>query len=342
MYRQAFGLTLPQLNHEVLLYKYITFLALPLEVFPAVQRLTLLTRSEFHYSTTKEIRRKQGSDFPELRLISLLVIAVKLLYPFDGMERHPRSIHEPTTQKIDWSTWQSQMQNTTRPLPGASLPRGSEIGLQDTDVFNMNERELDSYMDWYQKMWVKEPRCGFEDSVNKEILDMFPLPTLNQPVGQTSLQREQEVVKLAAQRTQSTTNSMKFQIPIPEEDISDPETNIHRPGEGYRSYKQEEDLPDSARAFFQAAAETACTSVKNLILAVQQAESRIATWKRAKRRAEVTGQDLDVDAEMGLVPEAKLEMQMSQEMEAMNIGIDSTKEEASEGDVSDVDMQMIS
>jgi RNA polymerase I-specific transcription initiation factor RRN7 len=346
MYHQTFGLALPRLNHEVLLYKYVMQLALPLELFPAVQRLAEATQSRFSYSISKEIRRKQGSAFPELQLMSLLVIGVKLLYPFDDVKRHPRSFREPTAQKIDWANWKQCQQDSAKRPPGASLARGSEIDVSDTDIFNMSQQELDSYMEWYQKTWVREPRSGSDDSVNKEILDMFPLPSLDPIVQEASSQREKDVKEKATQNTRATISSMRFQRPVTDEETSDDSVDVRRPGEDYRSYKTEQDLPEMAMAFFIAASDTACTSVKNLLLAVRQAEARITKWKRAKRRAEVTGEEFDLDAEMRIDSEGRLETRMQQEMEAMRIQDNAVESgggvgEGEEED-SDVDMQTIS
>ena len=335
MYHQTFGLDLPPVSHEVLLYRYMTQLALPLDVFPAVQGLAQMTRSDFRYSTKKETRRKQSSAYPELQLMSLLIIAVKLLYPFDGVQGRPRSIHEPTTHQMDWMSWNRHQQGSSMRLPGTSLARRSEISVRDTDVFKMNQQELDSYMNWYQKTWVREPRSGSDDSVSKEILDMFPLYSLDQPGEQTPRRREEDLEEAFNQRAQTTTLSMKFQRPITDEEASDQELHVKRPGEGYRLYKQEEELPDAAKAFFEAAAKTACTSVKNLMLAVLQKEAQVTLWKRAKRRAEITGQDIDLDAEMRRAPGEKPETQVAQEVETMTI-----REEPMESDESDSDTDM--
>ena len=341
LYHRAFGLVLPPLNHEILLYRYITYLALPLEIFPAVQGLAQLTRSDFRYSITKEIRRKQGSAFPEVELMSLLVVAVKLLYPADEVQRHPQSLHEPAAQQMDWISWKRRWQDLAKSSPRTGLARGSEIDVRDTDVFKMSQQELGSYMNWYQKTWVKGPRPGSEDSVNKEILDMFPLHSLEPSGKLSSLQREQELEGAATQRARSTTNSLKFQRPL-KDDEADGEANIKRPGEGYKSYRSEEELPDIAKVLFKAAAETACTSVENLILAVLQNEAKITTWKRAKWRAEVTGQEFDLDLEVRGRGASRIGTQMSQELEDVSIIGDLVQREESEEEVSDVDMQMIS
>lgn len=340
LYHQHFGLILPPVNYEVLLYKYLTYIALPLDTFAAVQALAKLIRSEFRYSSTKETRRKVSSAFPELQLMALLVIVVKLLYPFDEMPCHPLSFQEPATQRMNWKSWNKNRQQLGKRPPGTSLSRGSAIDVQDTDVFKMSQKELDSYMNWYQKIWVKEPRSQSDDNVYKEILDMFPLQRPEPSVTQTSLQREQELVNFATKRARLTTSSLDFQPPVTDGEVSDNEIKVKRPGEEYVSHKSEEDLPELAKPFFESAAKTACTSVKTLMLAVSQTEARIKIWKSAMRRAEVTGGDFDLDAEMrGGASRADAKMQ--QQMEDMEIEGDDVRSDRSGGEESEVDMQMV-
>ena len=46
-------------------------------------------------------------------------------------------------------------------------------------------------------------------------------------------------------------------------------------GQSYKSYRTEEDLRETAKAFFKAAAEVACTAVKGLMSAVLHSEAKI-------------------------------------------------------------------
>ena len=72
------------------------------------------------------------------------------------------------------------------------MAKGSEIEVCESDVYDMNGQQLDSYMDWYQKIWVKEPFPGSKDTVNEEILDMFPLKRLDQIVEEEGTRRNYE------------------------------------------------------------------------------------------------------------------------------------------------------
>lgn len=82
----------------------------------------------------------------------MIVVATKLCYPFDDIERSPQCDQDPTTSKIDWEKWRNIMIEE----PTAGLKRGEEIIISDTDVLGMNEKQMDDYMDWYQRTWIDD------------------------------------------------------------------------------------------------------------------------------------------------------------------------------------------
>jgi RNA polymerase I-specific transcription initiation factor RRN7 len=94
--------------------------------------------------------RQFDVSYPEIQLMSLIVVATKLSHPFDDVVRHPESDSDPTTVKIDWSKWQEIMLDK----PHEGLKRGDEIHVKDVDVALMSEKQMDDYMDWYQRTWI--------------------------------------------------------------------------------------------------------------------------------------------------------------------------------------------
>lgn len=102
-------------------------------------------------------KRSRGAiSYPEIQLLSLIVVATKLSQPFDDIPRHPADDSDPTTVKLDWGKWQEIM--IEKPQEG--LKRGEEIHVQDTDVPAMSEKKMDDYLDWYQRTWIdgSEPK----------------------------------------------------------------------------------------------------------------------------------------------------------------------------------------
>jgi RNA polymerase I-specific transcription initiation factor RRN7 len=68
---------------------------------------------------------------------------------------------------------------------------------------------------------------------------------------------------------------------------------IPRPGSSYRFYRSESELPDAARAFYDAAARLSGISLHTLVRAVFQTELRLQDWQEDKRRAEYHGEHVE-------------------------------------------------
>lgn len=164
-----------------------------MELFPAIlNRLQQLAGFNFTYSSfptttatgsissTTTIKRKQGRrkrkfqhiNLPEVQLISLLIIAVKLFYPFDdslgegegeggvnvdaNVKRYPYSWRDPAAQIMDWKAWmgfQKEFSDEGGGGLGNGKAKGKEIGVRAGDVFGMDGRQIDEYLDWYERMW---------------------------------------------------------------------------------------------------------------------------------------------------------------------------------------------
>lgn len=173
LYRQEFGVTFPAINLPLVLFGHVRRLALPcketgstddysrmliirelVEVFPAVNRLSKLLGYTYDFPRSQNGRVK-SNDFPEVRLVALLVVVTKLFYPFDDIKRYPVSLKDPQAQLIDWNEWVSlQRKFDDREKEGGKLGRGNEFNVKETDVFQMTPEQLDEYMDWYEKSWV--------------------------------------------------------------------------------------------------------------------------------------------------------------------------------------------
>lgn len=48
-------------------------------------------------------------------------------------------------------------------VPTKGLKRGEEIKITDTDVMQMSGKQMDGYLDWYQRTWVddRNPKSKF-------------------------------------------------------------------------------------------------------------------------------------------------------------------------------------
>ncbi|KAL2413105.1 hypothetical protein ABEF95_014573 [Exophiala dermatitidis] len=247
MFSLSFGMSMPPLNHNLILLHYVRSLALPIEVYSISQRLNAaITKHQFCYpdkTALKATTRRQPTTYPEAQLMSLVVITTKLLFPFDSqsVRLYPKDPNDPTTLRMDWSSWLHQKQSFDRGRGSGldagdgsaasssgdrdpnSLEPGSEIYVRDRDILNMTDGQLDQYMDWYQRTWIESPHTttniepsqsqiqsqsrSQENALDKDILDLFPLREL--PQQRTKAPREdheQEGVQRQGQVTSRIKN----------------------------------------------------------------------------------------------------------------------------------------
>ncbi|EXJ70960.1 uncharacterized protein A1O5_05953 [Cladophialophora psammophila CBS 110553] len=379
-YDASFDMIMPPINRNIFLFSYIRRLALPLEVYSAALRLNIITKYGFCYddpTKSSQTTRRQPTTYPESQLIALVVVATKFLFPFDSEteKRYPQDPNDPTTLHVDWPAWLEAKANFDKQTAAGddhnALKPGSEIHVTDNDVLDMTDQQLDQYMDWYQRTWIKGKHASPSDQakeqgIEKDILDMFPLHDVPERVKTLAENRKadkEEDSRIRA-RIVKVQSSLKSRRAISLEEESERGLDILRPGSRYRRYPKVEDLdraPDGGgvvKAFHEEAAETACLSVKALLLAVNRTEEKIEQWLVDRKREEVFGEGmeqgegegevgggngapLDADEDMDFAPETSPPGKLAREMEGLEIGQSPDVEEALEG-VVDTEMSLYS
>ncbi len=319
----SFGMSVPAINHNLFLLDYVRQLALPLEVYTMARRLNTISKYDFAYpdlTKPSETTKRHSTTFPECQLMSLVVVATKLLFPFDSdtVKRYPKDPNDPSTLRMNWSTWLEVRGDFDKAVEAARDPNtlkpGSEMHITDNDILDMTDQQLDKYMDWYQTSWIKDSssmqptREG--GGIDKEILDMFPLHDVpeRRKTREQNEELEAEEDDRVNERTKRVQNSLKSRRAISEEDEIEGELDVLRPGACYAKFVKIEDLDraDSVfgdgtaegkgkgnvvKIFHEEAAEIACLSLKTLLLAVNRTEEKIEQWLIAQRREEVFGND---------------------------------------------------
>ncbi|WPG97290.1 Hypothetical protein R9X50_00006400 [Acrodontium crateriforme] len=145
------GMAFPPINHPLILYRWIRALSLPIEIFAATKRLAKLLNVEFTYSLDQTTHpRLRILRYAEPRLMALIVITTKLLFPFDDKTtlRFARSLTDPSALSLDWTTW---LQTHSSPTPDPSpLPFTKAISLSESDAIALSPKALDAYLDMYE------------------------------------------------------------------------------------------------------------------------------------------------------------------------------------------------
>ncbi|KAK5045895.1 hypothetical protein LTR84_008681 [Exophiala bonariae] len=287
MFDLFFGMVTPPLNHFPFFISYTRSLALPIEVYSLALRLNRITKYEFAHleqpataagkakSISRRIpHRRHATSYPEAQIMSLIVVATKLLHPFDSatVTRHPESPNDLATLRMDWEVWlaaktemETEMENSLD-----SMKPGREMSLTDADALSMTDTQLDQYLDWYQRMWLN-PSAGEQHShsqsqshshgqnqpqsqtqtqnqepntIDQTILNLFPLPLLataekTRAEHVAAAQQRETLLAKRIERVQASLSPVRAIAPAEE---AKHHTPILRPGAGYPRYRRVQDL----------------------------------------------------------------------------------------------------
>ncbi|KAJ5788546.1 hypothetical protein N7457_003536 [Penicillium paradoxum] len=289
-YQRRFGLELPSLNWPIILFRHIKRLALPIEIYDATKTLQELLGFTFQYPADDDRQKKQF--LPDVQLMALVVIATKLLFPFDDLKRYPTTAKEPATQIMDWTLWvraQSHFDGDSRVT--GDIGKAAAIRVTDKDVLTMTSAQLDSYMDWYESSWLDTSKAP------SRIAEMFPIsrtehntqsiPNVAPAPASASASAPAPVPPGTTQEKldvllKTVMQDLRARRVIPE----DEEAEEKRPGEWYRRYRWESHLSGPARAFYEAAAKLAAVPLKTLVRAVTHVEFKIAKQDEERQNRE--------------------------------------------------------
>jgi RNA polymerase I-specific transcription initiation factor RRN7 len=270
------------------------------DVYPVAQQLGKIVGFDYNFPDAYS-RRTPGLAYPEARLLSLLVVAVKLCHPFDGVERTPRSVTEPAAFSIDWDKWKDIHEKFDKEQRhDAKIGKQNAAEVTESNVFDMNGDELDKYMDWYQNTWLETGRRFTKGRISitlvrypwlksraasTEILNFFPIDrSVSTPArGASSPTSTADDLRERLRQVQGT---LKGPTPLSDEDAETHEGAIIRPGMAYRHYRIEAELPPAAKSFYEAAAAVVGLSLSALTKAVFRTELRLDSWQREKRKKE--------------------------------------------------------
>lgn len=227
--------------------------------------------------------------------MALLVIAVKLYYPFDAIDRHPKSMTDPGVLAIDWDQWcEAQKDFDSKEVPDGRLGQGNEIKVEEKNVFKMSGDQMDEYLDWFEKTWVDEDRARKHPrGYPEQLLDMFPTGGTGVSANDRvlSIQAHQDREDRLEQKLRTVQGHLKIREVIPSHDAGMNGEAVNRIGSYYKRYRKEEDLPASARSFHEAAADLIAVKLSTLLIAVMQIEHKLIRWRRKDPREKETSDD---------------------------------------------------
>jgi RNA polymerase I-specific transcription initiation factor RRN7 len=289
-YGKEYGVVFPPRNNPLLLFRYLIELALPLGVYDAT--IKLAGYLGYNFSFPPEMKtRKSIRGIPDAQIASLLVVCVKLIYPFDGKRRYPHAASEPSAIVLDWNEWWKHISFANKQSAHSPQWTADELmKLTEKDVFTMSDSSLDQYLDWYQRTWIDDrvAEKSKHGDFQRALYDMFPIdrkegitPKLSQVAENDGGGVETEMAQLRAVHT-----SLRARRAQADEEM---DGGMLRPGSGYKHYRHATDLPETARRFYEVVASRSGLSLEMLTKAVYLTERQVLKWAEAKRK----GQELN-------------------------------------------------
>ncbi|ORY64898.1 uncharacterized protein BCR38DRAFT_523464 [Pseudomassariella vexata] len=277
-----FEIKFPALNYVPMLVHYIEELTLPLNIYLTVKCLAEMLQADFSYPLSGAKKRIRSMNNPEVFLLTLVVVATKLLHPLDGIERPPASHNDPRVMQLNWKEWQHAR---TKRDGTKGLEKGTEYRVTANEALTLDKTKLDDYMDWFEKMWIGNgEQARAVDSIRRPFQASRFGTTDSQSQADKRLLPENDVT--IKERYRVVNEGIVVVEPVP--DQLDKKTG--KPQRLERDFcpvwRTEEDLPEVAKVFYQTAADLATIQLGTLVTAAAQVERRLELWclEREKER----------------------------------------------------------
>lgn len=235
-----------------------------------MQRLGLIVECDFNFPNRGQ-KSLYLTDHPEIQLISLVIITAKLFYPFDAVDRKPQSRSEPSALAVDWKEWSGVFKNNVVPEAASKDDEDWLYKVTEDDVMKMRNEQLDDYLDWFERTWIKSSTTETARPVRQ---DAIGVETSGSQASRWSRGQEggEKRVKNRIQSVQASLVSRE------------PGVGRDKPGDKFTQYRTESDLPGVARPFFERAATLVGLPVGLLVPAVYRMEVNIQAWERGERK----------------------------------------------------------
>ncbi|KAK5112276.1 hypothetical protein LTR62_004437 [Meristemomyces frigidus] len=177
------GMVFPAVNHVLISYRWVRELALPIEVFAATERLARVLGMGFTFTLEYKVGEKGVLlRYPEVRLMALLIVVVKLLFPLDEVARHPVSAVDVSALAMDWRAWAEKEvePRTQEDRAPEALGYAGLMGMGQHDVLDLDGDHLDQYMDWFEENIASEEvrergRAGRDADFRRTLFKYFPV-----------------------------------------------------------------------------------------------------------------------------------------------------------------------
>ena len=276
-YDREYGLSFPPINYPILLFHFIRKLALPLEVYAEVRRLASIVSYRFRLPSNDSQIILHSKDYPEAQLMSLVIVAVKIIYPFEQVDRHPSAADGPAAAAINWAEWEKSAREYKAELSEVErLDYKQCLEVTEDVSFGMSDQQLDDYLSWYEGNFASERISGRDKDFRRTLYEMFPAGKSDSNTSHGFTGKDDDAVEEATvERINKVQRSLQWRRTGPDADES---RRLWRPGNDYRMFCKVEELDGYAKVFYEECADLVGMSESRLVRAVHYTEKKLASW----------------------------------------------------------------
>ncbi|OAQ86587.1 eukaryotic translation initiation factor 5A [Purpureocillium lilacinum] len=228
-YQLNYEMVFPEANFVSTLVHYAKELALPVESIIVAKRLAALLDSSFEFPVGNH--KIRHIHHPEIHITTLLIVAMKLCFPFEQGRSSFLPAGEALLPGFDWEHWRaSRSQMSPDSEPEDKDMRFGKV--TEDELIDMDDRELDEYFAYLS---------SFMDKKNENPITNFfpPVPTHS---------NDQSVPELSDEDILERSRKVLSQAVLPAQDKSSDSENTP-----YEAFYDIQDLSDTASSFYKAA-----------------------------------------------------------------------------------------
>lgn len=288
---KRYGMAMPVINTSLVLFRWVKMLALPLETFAAAQRLARMLDIEIAFQLeVKAVALRH----PEAQLMALLVVATKLLFPPDDIERCAATSTDLCALVFDWQAWVAiQEKQLQRGIEPCSLSFEQAFNFEESDCVEAADDRLDAYLDWYQDNIATEKirehgQAGNDAELRRTMFRLFP--TAHQKTTAT------QSTNITARDEMDGSTRLTQTMLTPRNLRGTDTANAHAVGTFYSRFRNAEELSGPVKVLYERAAVLASLSLDGMVQAVFLTERRVQKYEDGLRKSTKQGRaSRDID-----------------------------------------------
>ncbi|KJZ78088.1 hypothetical protein HIM_02725 [Hirsutella minnesotensis 3608] len=273
-YHLNYKMIFPEICCASILVQYAKELALPIECIVVAKRLASSLRSDFEFHVDKH--RTLPLDHPETRIITILVIATKLCFPFGGSPSSLKGSNTIDLPRFDWKCWEDGMNRESR--GESDYEENAKITkTTPSELVHMSEKEFNAYCAQLLMLSGRKNDGPLTQYFSSGSLDESTLPEYREA---------EEEAHVRACRLLSRTLQ-----PPPHPESAEPGSSACTVQPMYENFRCVSDLSKTAASFYQAAGKAAGVSLDALVRAVYMQEQQIIAWQEKRRSSSARQSD---------------------------------------------------